>query len=321
MRSLILSALLALLPLAPAAMAEPSTRWSMRVPEGTPKLEITSAITGQDYVVLVKIPNGPAPEGGWPSLWMMDGFATFPLLENARMADGSPVPGVIIGVGFPSGEDFDMQRRAEAYTPVPDADSGSTHEGRVYGGAQDYRRFLIEELRPAVAAQIPLNLDETTLFGFSYGGLFTMDTVVEAPDSFTRYFAVSPSLWFSDKLLPRRLEAIEAPRTKERGKAVWLFAGYDEEFPPEGISAARLEHLKRRAMISNAKTSLRALYRLGYDIRLLFPRGKDHRAMLKLAAPYALELAFDPKGTVASELRMHLATEDGADILDQITPR
>lgn len=290
-----------------AGMAAREARWTP-VDDRTARLDITSALTGRDYAVLVRIPEGPAPAEGWPTLWMLDGFATFPLVADRRLADGTAPGGLIIAVGFPSGEDFDNARRSEAYTPVPDADPGAPRSGPVFGGAGGFRRFLLEELRPEIARRFPLASDRGTLFGFSYGGLFTLDTVLTAPGSFTRYWAASPSLWFSEAQIPRRLRAGAGPAAAPGDglPRVTITAGLEEQFPTEPLPAERLAHLRRRAMIDNTTEVARLLGEAGFPVELRQMPGLDHMGMLRDGAERILDAAFgaDPfAGTTAGAAR------------------
>ncbi len=147
------------------------------------------------------------------------------------MRDGSPAPGVLIGIEFPSGAAYAPSNRSVALTPIPL--SWTPREGNYFGGAADFRRFLLEELRPKIAAHIPLNPAETIVFGYWLGGLFVIDTLLVAPESFSRYFALSPSIWFGDRSILRQLRATKALRDYREsgpdgtgtGPMVWVFTG------------------------------------------------------------------------------------------------
>lgn len=62
------------------------------------------------------------------------------------------------------------------------------------GGAADFRRFIAEEVRPFVEARYAA--PRSALMGESLAGLFVTDTLLEAPEMFDDYIAVSPSLWW-----------------------------------------------------------------------------------------------------------------------------
>ena len=66
------------------------------------------------------------------------------------------------------------------------------------GGSEAFLAFLTEEVIPYVEAHYPVS-SRRALIGESLAGLFVTDTFLNAPDSFTDYIAVSPSLWWDDQ--------------------------------------------------------------------------------------------------------------------------
>lgn len=65
------------------------------------------------------------------------------------------------------------------------------------GGAKDFRRHLLEEVKPWVKARYRTS-GEDGIIGESLAGLFIAETFLRTPDSFTHYISVSPSLWWLD---------------------------------------------------------------------------------------------------------------------------
>lgn len=63
------------------------------------------------------------------------------------------------------------------------------------GGSDAFRRFLIEELKPYVAAHWRGSGDYG-LIGESFAALFIVETFAKTPEAFDRYIAISPSLWW-----------------------------------------------------------------------------------------------------------------------------
>ena len=74
------------------------------------------------------------------------------------------------------------------------------------GGSAAYRRFLVEELKPWVAAHYRTR-GPTALIGESLAGLFVTETFLRAPGSFDDYIAISPSLWWDGEALSREAAA------------------------------------------------------------------------------------------------------------------
>jgi predicted alpha/beta superfamily hydrolase len=266
--------------------------WSdVRLP-GARCFEMASEATGETYRVLVRIPDEPPPPGGYPALWMLDGDASFHLsLPRAiHPPSGREDPGVIVAVGFPGGASFDVDARARNYTPEPDGDTGDLHSP-AFGGAAGFLSFLADELRPAIAARLPLDETRQTLFGFSYGGLFTVFAALEGYGRFQRYWAASPSLWFSDGLLLRRMRAA-APVVA--GERLVLTVGRDEQYPARDPGEERRRHIARRAMVDGVTEAAVLIAAANPDLRaeLIVAADHDHFDMLMHGARRARRLAF-----------------------------
>ena len=92
------------------------------------------------------------------------------------------------------------------------------------GSADAFLAFLIDELRPALEAEFPIVAGGSTLVGASFGGLFVLHTLLSSAESFRRYLSISPSLWWDDRLLLRRAEALVACRSAPRAD-VYMCAG------------------------------------------------------------------------------------------------
>jgi predicted alpha/beta superfamily hydrolase len=81
----------------------------------------------------------------------------------------------------------------------------SNRNGAVFnqesGGAKNFTDFLESELIPYIEQQYAAS-NYRTLIGHSYGGLFTINTLIHYKHLFTNYIAIDPSLdWDNQKLL------------------------------------------------------------------------------------------------------------------------
>ena len=65
------------------------------------------------------------------------------------------------------------------------------------GGADDFRKYLLEEVMPEAEKQHPGKVLWRGLAGYSLAGLFAMYTMYHT-DVFDRYASMSGSLWFPD---------------------------------------------------------------------------------------------------------------------------
>lgn len=246
--------------------------------------EIHSRHTGERYRILVRPPAGPMPAQGYPTLWMLDGDASFPLAFSQPAhglfptAANGGCTGLTVAIGFPEGVPFDAPARSRNYTPQPDRETGDLISNG-FGGADDFLYFLAEELRPAIAAHYPLDPARHTLFGFSYGGLFTVHTVLNCPGYFQRYWAASPSLWFSENMMMRRMRLRAAAGA---AGSLTLTVGKDEQYATHILPPGRQEHLSRRAMVDNITeaATLIAQANTGLKVDLIVAADHDHFDML-----------------------------------------
>ncbi|MFT3719533.1 alpha/beta hydrolase [Pseudorhodoferax sp.] len=221
---------------------------------GTREFGLRSA-AGRDYRILVARPPGEAPPQGYGVLLVLDGNAYFGVAAQAmRMlarfpgigaAAGPPAPLLVVGVGDPGDAELDGARRTWDFLPVPR--EGPAHAQRAQlgaepGGADAFLDFLVQTLRPALAARYPLRPDGHTLAGHSLGGYFALHALARSPLAFQRYAAISPSLWWDGQ----RLVADMAQSRPGPGRARVLLAVARDELPgfPER-TAAMLDGARR----------------------------------------------------------------------------
>ncbi len=284
--------------------------WQSAPRERTCCFEIRSQHTGQHYHILLGLPAAPALLSGYPTLWALDGLATFPLMEPFRAQPTSEndnptwrqlkpsFDGLIVAIGYASGQPFDVDARALDYTPATMASTGDFLSPQ-HGGADAFLRFITEELRPLLAQYFALNEQQQTLFGFSYGGLFTLYTLSTQPKHFQRYWAASPSLWFGENQtlnrLPQQLKHIDFEF--DRAKFV-VTVGLDEQYPASFASAEVAAKLAARTMVDNAELFAQRLSEYSdqtiFDVTFHGLPEHDHLDMLMHGARRVIEFAFAP---------------------------
>jgi len=238
------------LPLARAAEGwQPAT-----LPQGQQR-DIDSASTGQRYRIYVNIPSTPAPAGGHPVLYALDGNATFPALAlmarstASRSASTGRTAPVIVGIGYPSGQDFGGGR-ARDYTPPGGKDTPASE-----GGADRFLDFIERELKPLVATLTPLDPARQALFGHSYGGLCTLHALFTRPGMFQTYLAASPSIWYGERVILTELEDFAKRVAALPAKpSLMLSAGELEAFRTRGAAPKdRAAIAAERRMVGEAE--------------------------------------------------------------------
>lgn len=289
------------------ASAPYPAEWSPTAYAHALAFDMASKHTGQRYRIVLGLPHAPAPAEGLPVLWALDGLASFPLMEverarPARVGEsaawrqqvGKESVGLIVAVGYASGDPFDINARARDYTPVVAGRTGDAFSTE-HGGAEAFLRFLVEELRPHLAQHFPMDAQRHTLFGFSYGGLFTAHTLSTQPQHFQRYWAASPSLWFGEhhlmKTLSERLRNLHSTSPVR----VMVTVGEDEQYPAKFASPAVQKKLQERTMVDNVlrfAELVRARELPQWQVQLARVPGHDHLDMLFHGARRVLAFAF-----------------------------
>jgi len=129
------------------------------------------------------------------------------------VADGRIPPLAIAGV------DHAAEDRILELTPTEGNHSGA---GQVWR----YGRFIVEELIPALEREYRLDTSAGNLAmgGSSLGGLATLAIAQQYPARFGRLLVMSPSLWWDDIVMLKRVRRQRfAPGTR-----IWLDAGLKE---------------------------------------------------------------------------------------------
>lgn len=175
---------------------------------------LDSKILGERRVINVYVPPGYA-EGSarYPVLYMPDGGLgeDFPhVVGSVDVSIKNAVIRPLIVVGIEN-----TVRRRDLVGPTELAEEREIAPQA--GGADRFRAFLRDELKPLIAARYRTTA-ESALIGESFAGLFVLETLLVEPTLFDGYIAADPSVWWNGQALVRdagpRLAAWSAgPRT------------------------------------------------------------------------------------------------------------
>jgi predicted alpha/beta superfamily hydrolase len=264
---------------------------------------------GRDYRIFVWRPQ-QVTTGPLPVLYLLDGNVTFPIAAAAAAAQSrrpeitGVQPMIVVGIGYPTAEWLDADRRTFDYTPEltggalprrPDDRPWPTT-----GGADAFLDFLNDELQPAVAREFDTDPARNALFGHSFGGLFALHALFSGKARFERFIAASPSIWFGgESLMAEMQNFIQAPGGGLRHLLVTvgsLEQGTvdDEVLAPTGHDA----WLKRNRMVDNARDLVARLAVMNASVlRVGFARFDDenHASVVPAAISRALRFAMAPK--------------------------
>ena len=158
-------------------------------------------------------PEGAAPDGGFPVLIMLDGDWTWPALRAPHQdgLDGC----VVLAMGYGDDRATARKRRALDYTP-PAPDGGLWPDprtpGLLCGGAPGMLAFLTGPVLDWLADQAAIDTRRITLYGHSYGGLFTLYALATGTRAIRQFVCASPSLWWRESAMQGLLDRLaQAP--------------------------------------------------------------------------------------------------------------
>ncbi|KQT76823.1 esterase [Methylobacterium sp. Leaf465] len=211
--------------------------------------------------ITLYVPPGEVPADGWPVLYLLDGNAvTATAIDIERVqapypdATGIATRFVVVGIGYPGDDPYDGPRRSWDYTPPPGRSYPPARLGGPpirTGGADAFLRFVLDDLRPAIARRCRVDPSRQAVFGHSFGGLFVLHALARAPTAFSHWIAASPSIYWEDAVV---LESIaELEKASPNGARVLLLAGaYEEALAP--FQRVAPDHEARRARLASTRT-------------------------------------------------------------------
>ena len=114
---------------------------------------------------------------------------------------------------------------------------------RSNGGAPQFLKFILHQVRPQIDRLAPTDPHKQTLWGHSYGGLFVLHTLFNEPQAFTRYVAADPSLWWQNGLMLQYAEPFfRRPPPSNLSLTIEKSGTNDNKRPANPQQAAILSH-------------------------------------------------------------------------------
>lgn len=264
-----------------------TTQWEMPAPGSA----------ARRHRILASWPEGEAPAGGWPVLYLLDGNVTFPIATaSARMQDRvsartGVAPAVLIGLGHAGDALHDTAGRSRDYTPPGPAQPSG------FGGADLFLDFLEGELMPEIARRWPVDPARRAIFGHSLGGLFVLHAFLTRPGLFRRSVAASPSIWWANRaVLNAEPRFAMRPRVELERLGLMMIVGGDEQ-PKDatGLTAERRARLQAARMVDNARELAGRLAPLGPEVAVVELPGENHGSILPASISRGLRFALRPE--------------------------
>lgn len=277
------------------------------------QFDLPSAITGRTYRIYVTKPLGPTPKAGWPVIYVLDADVTFPSLAAQMMmrTAGGDSGALLVGIAYPNAL-ATMTLRTRDLTPSQPTAAAAALAGlpkpkvEDFGGSAAFHRFMIEELRPRIAAGYPIDPADQTLMGYSLGGLFALGVLFQHPQAYRTYVIGSPSIWWNDReVLAGEAGFSAAVRAGTVAPRILITSDAWEQdpaspaLPPPGPKRdAELKELAAARMVDNARDLAGRLAALkgapGYSVHYtLFPE-ETHNTGIPAASMRGLTFALTP---------------------------
>ncbi|AMV20464.1 alpha/beta hydrolase [Planctomyces sp. SH-PL14] len=286
----------------PAIAEEPLPTVAVSLPR-TEQFDVTSR-KDLTYRIFVSLPNGKPKEAGAPVVYLTDANADFPVVAAAarRLSQGDPVGAIVVGIGYPEADPRIHQDRRYYDLVGPASEEflktlPGGGAGRKTGGNDQFLAFIEEELKPRIESRYQIDRTRQTLFGHSFGGLFTLHALFTRPEAFQNYVASSPSIWwFHEAILDEERSFLERQRKQPAPARLMITGGAWEETPPPNADPARIAMLKPRKMVSNARAMTERLSSAQVEgLSVLFREfpEEDHGSVLLPAASRGMRFALD----------------------------
>jgi predicted alpha/beta superfamily hydrolase len=169
-----------------------------------------SNILNEDRRILIYTPKDSAnPEKKYPVIYVLDADNHFAqMVEYSKYLSRQDVyvipPLIVVGItNTDRNRDLTPSHSNVDYSGKPDTTANSPYKNS--GGNEHFLQFIQKELMPYVNANYKTQ-PYRIFAGHSFGALTTINCLINYPDMFDGYIAVSPSFWWDQKFLLKLAE-------------------------------------------------------------------------------------------------------------------
>jgi predicted alpha/beta superfamily hydrolase len=151
-------------------------------------------------------------------VYVLDGETHLPTVTNVQnyYSGGFTPEMILVGISNQNNRTRDL-----TISKITNRQSGTFTQET--GGANNFTKFIEKELIPYIDEKYPTT-NYRTIIGHSYGGLFTINTLIHYPHLFANYLAIDPSLdWDNQKLIKEA--AIILKKKKFKNKSLFISLG------------------------------------------------------------------------------------------------
>jgi predicted alpha/beta superfamily hydrolase len=195
--------------------------------DNTEQFSLTSKyVAGENYIIQVGLPIGYAPsKKSYPVLYVLDGDKSFSMTKEIadwQMWSKEIKDIIVVGISYGQGMDAWWQKRARDYSHC--ADTINVNWVKQAGGADNFLKFVKNELFPVINQNYKTNQDSIAIMGLSLGGMLGTYILFTQPELFKGYIIIAPSLgWNNNSIL--KMEDDYSGNHKELNKLVYMAYG------------------------------------------------------------------------------------------------
>jgi predicted alpha/beta superfamily hydrolase len=247
----------------------------------TERRSLVSERVGRKFEVDVFLPvDYRKTENRYPVVYVLDAEYNFGCVAYIarRLIKNKDIPPILlVGIAYDTTyEDFYEKRMFDS-TPV------SKVHGYHTGGAEPFTEFVADELIPFVDREYRTIPGDRTIVGHSITGFYGCYLLFENPEIFQKYLVVSPSLWFSNRVI-FDYEKEYSKKNPSLRTAVYLASG-SLETPNIKDNSAEFGGI------------LEARQYQGMRLKSVIMEGEHHRSIFPLAFTRGLQFLFgrDPR--------------------------
>ncbi|MDP2722934.1 MAG: alpha/beta hydrolase-fold protein [Bacteroidales bacterium] len=172
-----------------------------------------SQILNESRKIYIQLPPSYTPDKNqkYPVVLILDGEIFLPTLVDVHnYYSGGFMPEMVL-VGISN----DKKRIRDLTTSTITTNYGMPFNDE-NGKAENFSNFIEKELIPYIENKYPVT-NYRTLIGHSYGGLFTIYSLLKHPHLFANYLAIDPSLdWDNQKLLKEAEEVVATQKFENK---------------------------------------------------------------------------------------------------------
>ena len=240
-----------------------------------------SSVVDQDYQIYVALPLSYSKNSSktYPVVYLLDGDLLFGALTTPTrlLQSVNELPELIIvgiGYGMPWDDTGEVKRLRELdFTP----------RAAPGWGAAQFLEFIQDDLFPYIDANYRTDPMDRTIGGISYGGLFPLYVLFSAPETFNRYIAVSPSLWWNDRMIFEHEQEFADEHSDLPVNLFLAVGGLEEQQYPDSGMVSNLKEFHKRLEDRNY---------VGLEMEMMVLEDETHHSVFPAAFSLGLRSVF-----------------------------